>query len=612
MDEKTSLDFAKAWTARFPGKEIPHWDSIRDPTKGREGLVNALQTCRNEIERLKAGLDQQEFVATFLWNILHGVSRRSFGQIESIFADDGRTDEEKLELDSPVPVVDFDDTNPTSLLYKEISKGKTQPELNFGGRASQRGSHAESGLTSFGHVRPANVRQSYFGRLREEAEVGYDNRVTSNASVSTVGGSMPGGPGVQNQVGSESLCGPIAQGTDDLRRGHVNLLRRSAGSPGSSRTDSKASSWRPTGDMQAVPQTQSQADRHKDPASVSVWDGAVGVRYQPKIQLGKTLSEPGQAFTPRDSTDRCSQKHRPPVPAPRPSSKGPVFKQCQESSRSGIALLARADSMSSVGSAGSALDSPLPDSSLQPMEKYNVSPSGFRRRKHEYCEIDIASISSKDSLDSSGSAEDPHGDGGSNLMQGNPESDVRKQRQALRRQQDYVNVTIPGQGQAAVVTPEESVSPKVTSGPPMLKRRGKTMLSKTDSESGASVSSRDNIEDDDGTIYDSPIPVNREEVEESSSDEDEPIYWNLMQLKQEMLTKVSMDANAIYASVNLQKKDLERQARRLSQSFPQSPIKPETHSSPPVPKRIAPVAGGSRHRPLKGKCTIGFLTYSAM
>lgn len=68
-------------------------------------------------------------------------------------------------------------------------------------------------------------------------------------------------------------------------------------------------------------------------------------------------------------------------------------------------------------------------------------------------------------------------------------------------------------------------------------------------------------------IYDEPVPVGGQDPEsDSSSDEEEPIYFNILLLKQKTMQK----NKSMYASVDIQKKQVENQARRLSKKFTQS------------------------------------------
>lgn len=85
---------------------------------------------------------------------------------------------------------------------------------------------------------------------------------------------------------------------------------------------------------------------------------------------------------------------------------------------------------------------------------------------------------------------------------------------------------------------------------------------------------------DDEVIYDEPIPVSKSDAEsESSSEDEDPIYYNILLMKHQSLNHVSMNAETIYASVDLQKKKLEQNAKRLSRRFSSSDDEMQSKSS---------------------------------
>ncbi|ELU10554.1 hypothetical protein CAPTEDRAFT_194023 [Capitella teleta] len=84
------------------------------------------------------------------------------------------------------------------------------------------------------------------------------------------------------------------------------------------------------------------------------------------------------------------------------------------------------------------------------------------------------------------------------------------------------------------------------------------------------------------TIYDAPIPVNREVIDEdpSSSDDEEPVYYNILLMKQQTLKNRS-----IYASADVTRKmKLESEARQLSDRFSRSIDNSAIPSKPTPPK----------------------------
>ena len=68
-------------------------------------------------------------------------------------------------------------------------------------------------------------------------------------------------------------------------------------------------------------------------------------------------------------------------------------------------------------------------------------------------------------------------------------------------------------------------------------------------------------------IYEEPIPVQRDRVEEvSSSDEDEPVYQNLFLLKHQMSGK-TQSGSSMFTSMDYQKRHLHKKAERLSRRY---------------------------------------------
>jgi hypothetical protein len=70
-------------------------------------------------------------------------------------------------------------------------------------------------------------------------------------------------------------------------------------------------------------------------------------------------------------------------------------------------------------------------------------------------------------------------------------------------------------------------------------------------------------------IYEEPIPVQRDKIEDaSSSDEDEPVYQNLLLLKHQSLSRGRSQAGSgMFSSMDFQKHHLQKKAERLSRRF---------------------------------------------
>ena len=67
-------------------------------------------------------------------------------------------------------------------------------------------------------------------------------------------------------------------------------------------------------------------------------------------------------------------------------------------------------------------------------------------------------------------------------------------------------------------------------------------------------------------IYDAPVPVRSQDHESDSSSDEEPIYLNILLLKQRTMQKTQ----TMYSSLDDQKKQVENRARHLSKKFTQS------------------------------------------
>ena len=101
-------------------------------------------------------------------------------------------------------------------------------------------------------------------------------------------------------------------------------------------------------------------------------------------------------------------------------------------------------------------------------------------------------------------------------------------------------------------------------------------------------------------IYDAPVPIGGEEPDSDSSSDEEPIYFNILLLKQKTLQKT----HTMYASVDNQKRHVENQARRLSKKFTQS--LDLTGKVRPLPPKVAPPV----MKPIREKTIIAGVTTS--
>lgn len=518
--------FLRGWNERFPGIDAPRIGCFGDGTLS--SVKQGYSECQHRISSLKSKLKQEEYVLHFLKDLHHSCLNFEKKGSRVFSLSDDRTDEEKLELDSPVPIFDLDPHDQHKEgLYKSPDSG---------------GDHR-------GHDSP-------LWPVADESGPG--NRVSRHGSVNAGQTNRESSPG-RERSGSRGRGDLSSEGHavgDGGKQGGV-------GAYGGVNIDNRLSSF------------EHLTKVFKEP-------------------LSKTLSEPTNGVIgERNTVERLSQRNRPPVPLPRPSVKGPQFKGPFGSPGSERKFQVGSEASQSPETPVDNLSYPIfPDMAEE------KSPSSLNRvrRAHEYCEIDIASLGSRDSIESSGSADDTRGakDGGDSSE--DVSESRRRQRQATYRQRDYVNVTIKPFTSSPNTSP--AVAPKAV-GPPLLKRREKeTPVNNIDSGSSASIGSRE--EDDEAVIYDNRISGNQQEIiDESSSDDDEPIYFNLMMLKKESMQNASLDSSAIYASVDLDQKEKERHKRRLSKGNLSSPLLRDGSIGPPVPEKPPPSIKGKKR--LKGE-----------
>ena len=546
--DSTEEAFQRSWKERFPGVEVPKLSCFH------EGSVSSIQQCFNETEQrivtLKEKLQREEFLKHYLWKLHRECLNFDKGGQHphiSLYSptSDTRTDEEKFELDSPVPVVEIDPFDQKKEgLYKSSSIDKLEPASGRSGSNNSLNDINSKGDALDGNIRakrdaPVNSRPSLGAWRGKEANTSSDS---STSTTPTVSPGISSFGGIQGSV-KDRLTRPGGRFRKDGDSGNSGGVQAKIKKLGGSPLTEKRSTFYGGGQAK------------QDPV------------LNTRTPLGKTYSEPGSTLE-RNTTERLSQRNRPPVPLPRPSVKGPTFKN-QSSPGPERKLADRRGSDNSLNSPGG-------------MEGEASSPARLRKQKyHEYCEIEIASASSKDSYDSGGSAEDVRataggGDGLDHNLTGS-----RIRRQALNRERDYVNVTLTTKPKTdTAIQPREGGG---GGGPPMLKPRGRVDLCNTDSGSSASVSSKDDEESN--RLYDNPNRNTVLQEDDSSSDEDnEPIYFNIMLLKKEALQKASLDSSTIYASIDLEKKGLEREKRRLSQGV-LSPYEAQADARPPVPDK---------------------------
>lgn len=137
--------------------------------------------------------------------------------------------------------------------------------------------------------------------------------------------------------------------------------------------------------------------------------------------------------------------------------------------------------------------------------------------------------------------------------------------------------------------PQSNVSkPKLSNSSPKLHRRYSPV---GENVTAASCLRKNNGKQESEAIYDEPIPVKEDQVEDdASSSDEEPVYLNIMLLKQKHQT---MDSRMTYASLDIHKQRLERDAKKLSCRYSLQPsgqskgfVKHSKVKQPPMMKQL--------------------------
>ncbi len=541
-------EFVSAWKVRFPGEPAPlltcfetdHCDTFHD-----SALRNSLQSVLKGVEELKRELEQQHFVAAYLGDLLQSGGDRLIARIDQItpngtlHANPDSTDKSSSnidEVDGTVEGQSNKDGTPVWRLSRSLSRPSGQSE------GASKETFFVRGTSGKGSINKGN-RQNQNGGASVKHNVisGASESAPSRATATAVLGHS-----VSN----------LDQNTDEYRRDtnqHVSLLERGSlerHSFGPSSTTARTLSHMQTGDRNSLTDTE---------------------KVKAKQLLSKTYSEGGTA----------ERKHKPPIPAPRLSRRGPTFKR-PGSGGSFKGILMRSESTDSTDSMQDTNSNP----DTKDTEKQHVIPSpknspGINRKvpmlkplrnrsstlliTHDLKTMDSTDTTVMDMSPSVNMTQDPEptiigetkaDDSGVETGSGTISPKTRRS-QRTRYPHAYANVDI-------------DLNRKIIIGPDI----GSTSSDTLEDE---------DYDDDDKAIYDNPVPFNKDETDDTSSDEEEPIYYNIMLMKKSTMQKLTMDhPGTIYASVDVERRDLERQAKRLSKRFSHQF---DSIEGPPVPTK---------------------------
>ena len=377
----TREEFRSAWKSKFPGEPTPDLSCLRDSPAGEKDTIQqSLQLINNRINVIQKELQQQQFVASFLSDLLKRPPASGVGSTNA----DNPVNGDSCELDLDVPI------------------GREE-QLLFG-----------------------------------EAEGEFYQNV--------------------------SKCGSPLDRT------------------GSGAYDNAKPKWK-------TPVLETDLDRLEEPGYRGSLTDSEKVQ---KLLLNKS---------PSDTLDR---NKRPPVPAPRPSIKGPNFRRGNMQWGSLKVNMMRSESNESTNSLPAHLDDPGDPPQFE-HSSGTVPMLKPLKKRSESDDSNIPDTNRAGAVARCGSNKYPH---------------------------NYANLDV-------------SENRRLSEGCSSLEAAH-----------------------DESQVYDEPVPVNKDEVEvDTSSDEEEPIYYNIALMKSKSLKKASMEAQKIYASLDFQKEALEKKAKRLSKRY---------------------------------------------
>lgn len=107
--------FVRAWKNKFSGQEPPELDCLdqtEDDVLDVKAIEKSLQKCNNTIAQLNKQLQETEFMASFLWDLLHGVNKVMPSPVPAQKQIRRERDPLISELDNAIPIQgSFDSSN---------------------------------------------------------------------------------------------------------------------------------------------------------------------------------------------------------------------------------------------------------------------------------------------------------------------------------------------------------------------------------------------------------------------------------------------------------------------------------------------------------------------
>ena len=497
-------NFESAWKTRFSTSDLPELPCLENISDSQE-LETAYKTSRKKIEKLKKELNQQEFIAGFIWDQLHSshsavnnIDKNSQGNDDQVSNVNNIVDTNGL--DAKVPLVKSESlSEQEELWYRNVDL-----TLNDGDKKKLECEDSVFSDTTSDTEREAMTDlRSFLGSLSSETDIKTVEIVQSSSNVCERNVNdktkQQAAEEVNNPNESEiNKVKQVIRNHEDKTRAAVHVYE-----------DVKPTTFKET---------------NLDDLTVFQAGYRSSLTDNEKVLLHTKLDRTDSASSGDSSTGE--RRRRPPVPTPRPSIKGPTLHK------------------RTSGGSVKETNHPSNGSDSDPLEEF----------KQEYYGGVVVDEKKKQSSPSS-------------VTRG-----VKVQKSApplLKRRGDkketMANKDVACQQDAEVSNTQtekiklqmnqkskslDSGSPSVDS-PPLparasgIYRRGvyvndddklkqKFLQRNFRVDSKGSQCSMDSVDE----TYDNVVPVHKEDGE-TSSDEEEPIYYNVLLMKQHSLHKVS-------------------------------------------------------------------------
>ena len=516
--------FLSSWRAKFPTGDVPELPWIKNNLDTQQ-LESAYKTSQKRIRDLKRELQQQEFISGFIWDQLHGSQSDVVNSDEKLQGNDtqvsnagkrGETDANGLETN--VRLAKSESLSEQELWYPNAvdvtEDGKKKLEREDSVFSADLEHEGMSGLRCF------------LGSLRSEADIKSVEVVQSSSKVFNSEGDThvnKAVPEINNKSESD-----INNEVNQVNRNHDKTTTASA--------------------FEEVRPNTTRTFKETNLDDLTSFEAG----YRSSL----TDSEKALLHVNLDRTDSASsvdsntgeRRKRPPIPTPRPSLKGPSVNK----RASGASV--NTNPPNGTGSDSDPVDEFKQEYyGVQPDEKKPASPSSIKRtvqvqksappllkrRGNKKGEMANTDVQNQDS--------DEGGTQNTNKMK-------------LETNQKSKSLD---SGSPSVESPP---LPARTSG---IYRRGVYVNSDDKARQKFlarnyrvdSKGSQGSVDSVDGP-YDNVVPVQREDGETSSEDE-EPIYYNVLLMKQHSLHKVRTVCETIVS---------EQIKRACHNFFPQRPI----------------------------------------